>query len=435
MKKVALASLLAVACTIPLSSMSFAQGQGVQMSQDEYAAYNACTTAAAGAAKAACLEGYLKAYPSSAVKTDVLNQILFNYLQTNDATKITPAADSVLAGDPANLRALTLEVYYRRPVADQLTDPAAKVSALDVVVGYANKGLAAAQAPAPKGTTPDDWKTAVGTALPIFYSAIADDAMAKKDYPSAITAYKSELKAADKASLETPGPNLQDVFFLGQAYMNSTPKDFLNCAWYADRAAAFAGQFAAQITPTAQYCYTKYHGKADGFDALTALVKTTVDPPADLATTITPAPKPEDIVAQLIASTPDLSTLAISDREFMLQYGKPADADKAFDSVKGKSVQFPDAVVIAATASSIQVAVTDDAVQSKTADFTFNLTEPLKDPAIPAAGSKVTLTGTYDSYTPNPVMITMKDGEVVPPKPAKKPATPVHRPAATRKPS
>jgi len=433
MKKVALASLLAVACTISFSSVSFAQGQGVQMSQEEYKAYNDCATAAAGPAKAACLEGYLKAYPSSAVKNDVLNQILFNYLPGNDATKITGAADNVLAVDAANLRALTLEVYYRRGAADQLTDPAAKAAALDTIVGYANKGLAAAQAPAPKGTTPDDWKTAVNTAMPIFYSVIADDAMAKKDYPSAITAYKSELKVADKASLETPGPNLQDVFFLGQAYMNSTPKDFLNCAWYADRAAAFAGQFAAQITPTAQYCYTKYHGKADGFDALTTLVKTSVDPPADLATTVTPAPKPEDIVAQLIATTPDLSTLAISDREFMLQYGKKEDADKAFDSVKGKATQFPDAVVIAATTTSIQVAVTDDAVQSKTADFVFTLKDPLPESKVPAAGSKVTLTGTYDSYTNVPV-ITMIDGEIVPPKPVAKPKAPVHKPAATRKP-
>jgi hypothetical protein len=83
--------------------------------------------------------------------------------------------------------------------------------------------------------------------------------------------------------------------------------------------------------------------------------------------------------------------------------------------------------VIAATDSSVQVAVSDDAVQSKTADFTFQMKEPLK--TVPAAGTKITISGTYASFTPTPIMITMSDGEVVTPKaPAKKPA-PVHHTA------
>ncbi len=53
--------------------------------------------------------------------------------------------------------------------------------------------------------------------------------------------------------------------------------------------------------------------------------------------------------------------------------GSPEEAAKVWDSVKGKSTQIPDATVIAATESSVQVAVSDDAVQSKTADFTFNI--------------------------------------------------------------
>ena len=78
--------------------------------------------------------------------------------------------------------------------------------------------------------------------------------------------------------------------------------------------------------------------------------------------------------------------------------------------------------VIAATADSIQVAVSDDAVQGKTADFTFNMKEPLK--TVPAVGSKVTLDGTYASYTQSPLMITMSDGSVV----EKKKPVPVHHP-------
>jgi hypothetical protein len=143
--------------------------------------------------------------------------------------------------------------------------------------------------------------------------------------------------------------------------------------------------------------------------------------PADFA--IKPAPSPADIVRQVIASTPDLATLAISDKEFILQNGSPEDAAKVWDTVKGKSVQFPDATVVSVTDTALLVAVSDDAVQSKTADFTFQLAAPLKTP--PAPGSKVTVTGTYASFTPNPLMITMSDGAIVEPKPVKKP-TPVH---------
>ena len=73
MKKVVLASLLAVAGTLPLSSLVRAQapaggaaagGSGIQMSQEEYAAYNNATTQTTPAAKAAAFEAYLKAAPT-----------------------------------------------------------------------------------------------------------------------------------------------------------------------------------------------------------------------------------------------------------------------------------------------------------------------------------------------------------------------------------
>jgi hypothetical protein len=94
------------------------------------------------------------------------------------------------------------------------------------------------------------------------------------------------------------------------------------------------------------------------------------------------------------------------------------------------------------------------AVQSKTADFTFNLAPP-DDPgkkltplqqkaadkeaatiaAAIAPGQTVTLDGTYDSFTPNPIMITMSNASVVLPKatPAKAaPKTTVHHPPAKK---
>ncbi len=421
MKKVALASLLAVAAAVSSASLAFAQqpaAGGIQMSQDEYAAYNNANTQTTAAAKAAAFEAYLKAYPNSAVKVDVLNQILFADSQTGDQAATLSAADRLLAIDPNNVRALVFEVYYHRADADKLTDPAAKQAALDKVAAYAQQGLNAAK---PKDMSDADFAKQQALAAPTFYSAIADADLAKKDNAGAIAMLKKEIDG-DQADTQKPGQTLLDVFILAQTYYTSTPPDYLNCAWYATRAAAFAPDaYKPNFQPLATYCYKKYHGSADGYAAMQTAVLTNLDPPAGF--TVTPAPKPEDIVSNLIATTPDLATLAVSDKEFVLQYGKQADADKVFDTVKGKSVEFPDNIVVAATADQLQVAVTDDAKASKTADFTFNMKEPLK--TVPAVGDKITLDGTYASYTQSPLMITMSDGTVVLPK--KAPAA-VHHP-------
>ena len=141
------------------------------------------------------------------------------------------------------------------------------------------------------------------------------------------------------------------------------------------------------MAPTAQYCYKKYHGNADGYDKVQTAAQANLNPPRGF--TITPAPKASDIAHQTVTSTPDLATLALSDKEFILQNGTPEDAEKVFATVKGKTVEIPDATVITATESVLTVAVSDDAVQSKTADFTFNMKEPLK--TVPAVGAKVHL--------------------------------------------
>jgi hypothetical protein len=146
--------------------------------------------------------------------------------------------------------------------------------------------------------------------------------------------------------------------------------------------------------------------------------KANLNPPAGF--TIVPAPTDADIVTKTIASTPDLATLAISDKEYILTYGTPDQAEKVFATVKGKEDKLPDATVISATPDTLTVAYSDDAVQSKTADFTFKMKTPLR--TLPAVGSKVTITGIWDAYTQKPLNITMTDGEIYHAAAAHKPA-------------
>jgi hypothetical protein len=449
MKKVVVASLLAVAGMACVARTVAAQtqvnlgsqqpaGGGVQMSPAEYNAYNSAITQTDPKAKAAALEAYLTAYPQSSVKAAVLEQLMLAYASF-DPAKTLDAADRLLQVDPNNLRALTFETYFRLTGADAITDPAGKQAPLDKAAEYGQKGLAVTK---PADTSAADFAALQAQAKPVFYRAIAAAALNKKDTATAITNYKQELASVPVADTSKPGPLLQDTYYLGLAYLQSTPPDLLNCTWYVSRFVAFAPEpYKSQMLPTAKYCYKRYHGSDEGYDAVLAAAQTSLDPPATF--TIKPAPKPEDMAHDLVTSTPeaDLPKLAISDREFVLANGKPEDADKVWNTMKGKSVTIPDAVVIESSPTVLKVAVSDDAVASKTPDFTFNMkaseeklppaaAKKLADDTAAATvvGQKVTLSGTFDSYTPKPLMIIMSDGSVVLAKktPAK---APVHHTA------
>ena len=429
MKKAVVASLLMVASFAPqFTKQAFSQAAAadagqVQMSAAEYAAYTSATSQTTPAAKAAAFETYLTTYPQSAVKADTLLQLMNLYYSLKQSDKAIDAADRLLQVDPNNLRGLAFEVFLRKQGADATTDATAKQSGLDSAASFAQKGLAATK---PKDMKDDDFKTLQTGLMPTFYSAIATAALNKKDSATAITNFKLELHAVPVDQTTKPGYLLQDTYALGIAYYQSTPPDFVNCTWYTARAAAFAPDpYKTEFLKIANYCYKKYHGASDGFDAVTAAVQSNLDPPSTF--TIKPAPSPADIVAQVIATTPDLTTLAIGDKEFILANGKPEDAAKVWDTIKGKTIEIPDVIVVSVTDTTLTASVSDDAVQSKTADFTFTLKEPVKTP--PTVGEKITLTGTYASYTPSPIMITMSDAEIVAPKKAPVKKAPVHHKA------
>ena len=471
MKKVVLASLL-VCATIasglstafgqqPVNLGSAAQGASAPcaLPDAEYTAYTNGMNQSNPQAKASGIEAYLTAYPTSAcpdIRLSTLEILMATY-SGFDAAKTLSAADRVLQLDPTNIQALTYEAYLRKGAADAMTDATAKQAALDAAAGFAQRGLAA---PKPASMSAADFKKAQDAAFPIFYSTIGEDALGKKDSATAIDAYKKELAYVPLTETENPKTYLQETYYLALAYYQSTPPDYLDCTYYMSRFVAYAPEpYKSQATPLAKYCYTKYHGAADGYDAVATAAAANLNPPAGLFDSIKPAPTPAEVINNVFATTPDLGSLAPGDMEFILQNGTPDQAAKVWNTVKDKSREFPNVLVVASTPTQVQVALSDDAVQSKTADFTFNLTPPdpipdLKEHATPAEkaaykkkeeeaqklaaqiavatapGQTVTLDGTYDSYTPKPVMIMMSDGAVVLPKPDK-PAAAAHHPTHT----
>src|ERR1700723_1544366 len=417
MKKSVFACLLALATIFPGSvSMVYAQaaqsGQITIKDPQEYTDYTNAIGQATPAAKAAAIEAFLTKYPNSVVKADMLEQLMLAY--QGDPTKMLDAADRLLAVDPGNLRALATSVYLEKSQAAAKTSPADAQPILDKAAAQAQSGLSATK---PANMPDADFQRLKTATAPIFDSAIAQDDENKKDFTGAIAAFTNELKAYPDPTQTQAGPGLNDTYLLGQAYAQQTPPDLKNAAWFLTRAAQFAPpQAKPQIEKAAEYFFNKYHGSMDGYPAIQALAQANLFPPAEYnPTPAPPPPSPADLAAQTVASTPDLKTLSLSDQEFILFNGKPEDAQKVWDVMKGHRVEVP-GVVISATADSVQLAVTEDNKQSKKADFTVNMKAPLK--TVPTIGSNVTYDATFDSYTANPPMITLSDGE----PPAKAPA-------------
>jgi hypothetical protein len=428
MKKSVLASLLALATVFPGTvSMVYAQAAAApgQITIKDPAEYNEYTNAvgqSTPAAKAAAIEAFLTKYPNSVAKTGLLEQLMLSY--QGDPTKMLDAADRLLAADPGNLRALATSVYIEKSQAAAKTTPADAQPILDKAAAQSQTGLNATK---PADMADADFQKLKAATAPIFESAIAQDDQNKKDFAGAVAAFTAELKAYPDPAQTQSGPGLNDTYLLGQAYAQQTPPDLKNAVWFFTRAAQFAPpQAKPQIEKAAEYFYNKYHGSMDGYPAIQALTQANLFPPDSYnPTPAPPPPSPADLASQTVASTPDLKTLSLGDKEFILFNGKSEDAEKVWAVMKGQRVQVPGQIV-SATADSVQVAVTEDSKQNNKADFTINMKTPLK--TVPSIGTTATYDATFDSYVANPPMITLIDGE----PPAK--ATAAH-PAARRRPA
>ncbi len=419
MKKIVSIPVLAIA-VIGLSAAPalLAQGNTITIkSPAEYNAYAAAVGVSTPQAQENAMEQFLQMYPQSVVRADILQRLMSDYQQTNNVDKVLDSAKRLLQVDPTNLRALAFATYLLRSQAGQKSNPADAQPLYDQAAQYGQQGLNA------NANTPG-FAQMKATVSPIFYGAIAASDLNKKDYAGAIRYFHSELKSMPAAQT-TQGAGLQDTYQLGNAYLQETPQDQINAIWYLSRAAAYAPEpFHSQIQKAAEYWYKKYHGALDGFDTVQAAAKASLDPAVGF--TIQPAPpppSPQELASQTVASTPDLSTLALADKEFILANGKPEDANKVWATMKDVTTKVP-GIVVSATATQVQMAVSDDAQQSKKADFTINMKTPLK--TLPAVDASVNYVATFDSFTSNPSMIIMKDG-YAPPTPH---AHPVHRRAA-----
>ena len=443
MKKFVFASVMALASVNLVSSpLLRAQSQDLSIKDpSEYNAYSMASTQADPAKKAQGLEDFLTKYPQSVAKNVVLNLLVDTYQQTNQPDKALDAATKLLQVEPSNMKALYLSVAIKNGQCKKVLDAkgfATDPAPCDDAASLAQKGLTAAK---PAGTSDDDWKKMTDASYPVFDSAIAfDEVVSKKDFKAAVDEYRKELMLFP-ADQTKSGTGLVDSLNLAETYVKLSPPDMVNAVWFYARAVDFApAGYKPVIEKKLDYWYNKYHGSLDGLDAIKAQAQATLFPPGTL--NIPPADTPAEKIHKILASTPDLNTLALADKELVLSFGAKDDADKLWALLKDKPTPVP-GTVIEATASQIKVAVTDDAKQSKTPDFVVNLKTPLTDKELEAvkpgtelglsSKNQAELDGTYDSYTQIPgtdtvsqsAQIVLREGALTPEKKA-----PVHKPAA-----
>jgi tetratricopeptide (TPR) repeat protein len=440
MKKLVFASVMALASlSLVYAPTLRAQDSGTITIKDpaEYNAYQMATTQSDPKAKAAAAESFLQTYPQSVVKKAVLDMLVDTYQGLGDADKALSAAGRLLQLDPSNMKAIFLSVVIKKSQCQKTSD----AQTCDDAAALAQKGLTV---PKPAAIADDDWKKQTAATYPIYHSATAlDDALSKKDFKAAISEYRTELMLYPPEQTQS-GPGLVDTLNLAEAYTKPDAKDLVQAVWFYCRAWNFApAAYKGQIEPKIEYYYKKYHGALDGLDGIKTQAAATVFPPGTFV--IPPAPTPADLAHKALVETPDPMTLNLEDKEFILANGVKEDADKLWALLKDKVSPVP-GIVIEASASVIKMAVTQDAKDTKTADFIVNLKKPLEDKDIPAVGFEfklqpdAELDGTYDSYTQVPATATMaqtaqivlKDAFV---QPEKKKTAPVHKPAAGHKPA
>jgi hypothetical protein len=271
----------------------------------------------------------------------------------------------------------------------------------------------------PEGMSDADFEKLKSQMSTIFNGVSGIAALQSKNFPQA----EERLRAAVQGD-----PNdLRNVYPLALAYLTATPPDPVNGLFFIARAANLSagspGQ--AQIMAYGKSQYTKYHGSDQGWTELLAQAKTTPLPPQGFTITQYVPPTPAEQAAELIKNkTPDeIKKLTFAEWELVLSAGKPEDAEKVWNVIKGLPLQM-EGIVISVSPTKLEMAASQDDIEKKRADIELTMMGPIPARLMPKEGATLDFEGTPASYTPSPFVMVMEKGTLLTkaaPAPAKKP--------------
>ena len=387
----------------------------------EYNAYVNAIQQTDPKAKATGLQSFLQTYPNSVMKTDAMEQLMAAYQQAGDQQNTIATAQQILQVEPNNVRALALLAYINRMLALQGGTPQQAQQAAE----YGQKGLAALQTmQKPAEQSDADFAKLKNETQIIFDGAAGFGALNTKNYPEA----QKDLK--DAVTLAGAQASFLDVYQLALANLEANPIN-PEGLWYIAHAAATApAQAKQQLTDYGRKKYNKYHGSEEGWpELMTAAASSALPPQGFSVAPAPPPPTPAEQAAEIVKSK-EVKDMSFAEWQLILSSGNQDAADKVWNTIHDKQIQLV-AQVISASRTKIELAGSTDDIDAKKADITLNMATPLPVAKVPKEGAMLQFQGAPDSYTPNPFMMTMKDGELPgAAAPAKRTAPARKKPAA-----
>lgn len=376
----------------------------------EYNAYISAVQQKDPAAQVSGLEAFLTQYPNSVVKEDALAALMGAYQKAGNAPKMTDAANRLLAVNPDNVRGLALLAFTEK-AAQKWTD----------AFQHATRGVQAVpKMQKPEGVSDADFQKQKDQLTAALNGIAGFSALQLKDYANA----QKYLRAA----VETNPNNLEDVYPLGLSYLSANPPDSVNGLFFIARAAnlAPAGQAQTQITNYGKSVYTKYHGSDQGWTDLLATTKTNPLPPAGFTISKYVPPTPAEQAADLV-KTKQPKEMSFAEWELVLSAGKPEDAEKVWNAIKGVPLQM-EGQVLKASEKELQIAGSQDDIDQKRADIILSMSGAIPPRLMPKENSTLDFEGTPVSYTPSPFVMTMEKGALLTKAaPKRSPAHPARR--------
>jgi tetratricopeptide (TPR) repeat protein len=333
--------------------------------RDEYDAYTAMATATDPDKKITLAEAFLQKFPTSDFKAGAYLTEMQVYFSQGKSDQGVDAAKKVLTVDPDNLDALAA-LSFVFPFTFKATDPdaTAKLSRAD---SDAHHGLDVLQKlKKPDKVTDEQFKQYVTPKRALFNNTVGFVALQRKDYATAITAFKS-------AATDNPS-DVYTFYRLGLAYMLSTPPDYDNGIWNLARAVGLAkaanAPDAAAIEKYFDQSFVSRHGSNAGEADVLTLAKTSVTPPDGFKVTAAEKHKPTGNQAIDYFYTLEDTMKAGGDQ-----------AKQAWDQTKGESFGYGGKVVSAekgpdADTYLVGIAITDESKASDTADIFLRDKQP-----------------------------------------------------------
>ncbi|MGH9352697.1 MAG: hypothetical protein ACRD2G_11140 [Terriglobia bacterium] len=370
-------------------------------SRAEYDAYQAMLKGSTPQQKVQLAEAFLQKYPTSDFKAGAYDIEAQSYQQLNQISQAVTAANNALKTNPNDIFSLDFVDYvfpylYNPKSADATT----QITQIETEAKHGLELLQQQQKPA--GVSEEQFDAVVKQYRFHFNRALGFVALQQKDDASAI----NYLKAAE-------GDNANDSYtsyFLGQAYLGSSPPDYNNALWALARSVALAKKANDPILSAAQKAYSQWyeyrHGSNAGEQDIVTQASSSETPPSGF--NVAPPPKH--------AATGNATVDAFYGWQDALSVGGDS-AQSAWSQIKGQSygvLAYVESVQPGASPDSYVVRA-DIIPSDRGKEGMYNLLIETNQPNAKylKLGTPFTFKGTISAYTAAPsFVLTIADAQI-----------------------